>query len=298
MPKNRYLLRYVAAPLAVAVTTGGSVLLSGVANAAPPPGSLGTITAFDPADGTNLTIASVHTSGGCPNGGDAVFTDVSGPVGSATPTFDPAAPFNITTATQTPFSSTDPMDIPWDRSMQDAANTVGKPLQPGEYDFTTHCVDSITLEEFGTFTGSLTFTDATHYTSGTATPTPTPVVTPPPTPVVTPSPTPVVTPSPTPTPAPGAQTTTTTLSATPIPLPFIGGIVILQAHVAPANATGTVQFKDGTTVIGSAPVFFGNAGPTVVVLPRGSHSITASFVPSNSAAFNPSTSAPPVNFTF
>jgi hypothetical protein len=76
--------------------------------------------------------------------------------------------------------------------------------------------------------------------------------------------------------------------------------VILNAHVVPINAAGTVQFKDGNTVIASAPVipFTGSAGPTIAILPRGSHSVTAMFVPKNPAAFKPSTSVPPVTFRF
>lgn len=82
------------------------------------------------------------------------------------------------------------------------------------------------------------------------------------------------------------------------PHSFLRGIVILQARVTPVNAAGNVQFKDGSHVIATAPVVFGSAGPTIAILAPGSHSITATFVPSNPAATQPSTSPPPVTFKF
>ncbi|MGH3786613.1 MAG: Ig-like domain-containing protein [Pseudonocardiaceae bacterium] len=70
--------------------------------------------------------------------------------------------------------------------------------------------------------------------------------------------------------------------------------------MTPTNAAGTVQFRDGNTVIATAGVipFTGLAGPQIVFLPPGPHSITATFVPANPAAFQPSTSSPPRTFTF
>ena len=122
--------------------------------------------------------------------------------------------------------------------------------------------------------------------STTPTPTPTPVVTPSPTPTPTPRPTP------TPTPAPGAIATTTTLSVIQVPLPLgLGGIVIPIAHVAPVSASGTVQFKDGSANLGApVPVVAGIAIGRFNTLARGSHSLTAVFIPANPARFLPSTS--------
>jgi hypothetical protein len=118
------------------------------------------------------------------------------------------------------------------------------------------------------------------------------VVTPTPTP--TPSPTPVVTPTPTPTPSPnpGATATTTTLSVIQVPLPLgLGGIVIPIAHVAPANAIGTVQFKDGSANLGApVPAVAGFAvGPASTLRP-GTHQLSAVFTPRNQTKFLPSTS--------
>ncbi|MGH3753851.1 MAG: Ig-like domain-containing protein, partial [Pseudonocardiaceae bacterium] len=80
--------------------------------------------------------------------------------------------------------------------------------------------------------------------------------------------------------------------------PFTGGLAVLFANVAPANAVGTVQFKDGTTNLGApVPVTVGFAFGGVLSLPVGPHSITAMFIPANPAAFGPSTSNT-VAFTF
>ncbi|MGH3871092.1 MAG: Ig-like domain-containing protein [Pseudonocardiaceae bacterium] len=137
--------------------------------------------------------------------------------------------------------------------------------------------------------------------TSTPAPTPTPIPTPAPTSTPTPAPTSTPTPAPTstPTPEPGAVATTTTLSVTQIPLPFgLGGFAIPFANVAPPNAVGTVQFKDGATNLGApVPVSGGFAFGGLVSLPPGPHSLTAVFTPTNSAAFQPSTSNT-VAFTF
>ncbi|MGH3767541.1 MAG: hypothetical protein ACRDTX_20735 [Pseudonocardiaceae bacterium] len=92
-------------------------------------------------------------------------------------------------------------------------------------------------------------------------------------------------------PIPGAVTTTK-LTASPIRLPFgLGGYVLPIARVAPFNAAGSVQFKDGNTNIGPRiPVTGGIAVGRLVSLPPGSHSLTATFIPANLAAFQLSTS--------
>ncbi|MGH3549117.1 MAG: Ig-like domain-containing protein [Pseudonocardiaceae bacterium] len=286
MQKNRFLTRFVPSVLAVAVAAGGSLLLGGVANAAPPAGTLGTLT-FDPPTGTNLTVGNALTSGPCNTGGDSALLDVVGPADSQ---FPPGNPYNITTTESTDYSQTDPFTVPFGVSLQTAATDRGKPLTAGEYDFTVHCITGFGGQEFGTFTGAEIFDTPTTYNIGTTTPTPTPVVTPTPTPVVTPTPTPVVTP--TPTPIPGAKDTTTTLSVIHVPLPFgLGGFAIPIANESPVNAAGTVQFKDnGNDIGGPAPVFGGTAVGPFAFLPPGQHSVTAVFTPTDPTVFKPSTS--------
>lgn len=84
-----------------------------------------------------------------------------------------------------------------------------------------------------------------------------------------------------------------------VPLPLgLGGITIPTAHVAPTNAAGTVQFKDGATNLGSpVPVIAGTAVGPVSILRPGQHSLTAVFSPTDPTKFKPSTSNP-VTFTF
>jgi hypothetical protein len=68
-----------------------------------------------------------------------------------------------------------------------------------------------------------------------------------------------------------------------------GQTVALTVKVTPPEATGTVQFSDDATLLGSAPVIGGSASISVVLSP-GSHEITAVY--SGDALHVPSTSAP------
>ncbi|HEV7451875.1 MAG TPA: hypothetical protein VGO16_10900 [Pseudonocardiaceae bacterium] len=101
-------------------------------------------------------------------------------------------------------------------------------------------------------------------------------------------------------PIPGTATTTT-LSVTQIPLPPAfgrGGYALPIARVAPFNAAGTVQFKDGSTNIGAPARVHGDvAFGGLVSLPPGPRSLTATFIPAKLAAFQLSTSNT-VAFTF
>ncbi|EME17908.1 Ig-like domain-containing protein, partial [Rhodococcus triatomae] len=89
-------------------------------------------------------------------------------------------------------------------------------------------------------------------------------------------------------PGPTVEDTTTTLN---VPATAKTGTAVdLTATVAPAGATGTVQFKDGATDIG-APVAVSNGTATLnhTFTADGSHSITAVY--SGDATHNASTSA-------
>lgn len=75
--------------------------------------------------------------------------------------------------------------------------------------------------------------------------------------------------------------TSTTLTASPNPS-TLGQTVTLTAAVSPVapgtgTATGTVTFKDGTTVLGTATLASGSAALTVSTLIAGAHSLTASY---------------------
>lgn len=95
---------------------------------------------------------------------------------------------------------------------------------------------------------------------------------------------------------PGAIATTTALATSPTGQATSGTPVTLNATITPATATGTVQFKDGTTNLGN-PVIVTNgaASGSTSTLAAGQRSLTAVFTPTNPAAFSPSTS-PPAGF--
>ncbi|WP_460972616.1 Ig-like domain-containing protein, partial [Prescottella soli] len=79
---------------------------------------------------------------------------------------------------------------------------------------------------------------------------------------------------------PPAQDVQTSTAVTVQPTAQTGATVALTASVTPANATGTVQFKDGGTAIGTpVTVSNGAAGLQHTFTTAGSHSITAVFTP-------------------
>jgi hypothetical protein len=93
--------------------------------------------------------------------------------------------------------------------------------------------------------------------------------------------------------APGATTllpTTTALASSPNPSSF-GQNVLLTAAVTGSGGTptGTVAFKDGTTLLGNATVSGGTANFNVASLAVGSHSLTAVY--SGDSSFRGSTSS-------
>ena len=70
---------------------------------------------------------------------------------------------------------------------------------------------------------------------------------------------------------------------------FTGQAVVFTAAVTPASATGTIQFLDGATVIGTAAVSGGSTTFATSSLAAGSHSISVSY--SGDANFNTASSA-------
>jgi len=69
--------------------------------------------------------------------------------------------------------------------------------------------------------------------------------------------------------------------------------VTFTATITPTGAAGSVNFTDGTTAIGSAAVSGGTATLTTSALGQGSHTVTATFVPTDPAAFSGSSSTAP-----
>jgi Bacterial Ig-like domain (group 3) len=95
----------------------------------------------------------------------------------------------------------------------------------------------------------------------------------------------------------GATATNTTLEASSSDSPVVeGSTVELTATITPAEAAGTVQFRDRGTNIGDAvAVSNGTASQTTTTLDVASHQLTAVFTPTDTALYNGSTS-PPVTF--
>jgi hypothetical protein len=83
--------------------------------------------------------------------------------------------------------------------------------------------------------------------------------------------------------------TTTTLTLSPA-VPLAGQPLLLTATIAPAAATGTVLFYNGTTQIGSGTVFGGVATATVTLTTTTAASFTAVY--SGDTNYLPSTSTP------
>ncbi|PZS25333.1 MAG: hypothetical protein DLM61_20200 [Pseudonocardiales bacterium] len=91
----------------------------------------------------------------------------------------------------------------------------------------------------------------------------------------------------------GQNATVTTLRVFPTPA-FPGIPVVLLANIAPVGAAGTVQFMDGESAL-SAPVPTTDGFTLLITpLPKGKHSLTAVFTPTNQAIFVPSASPPVV----
>ena len=89
----------------------------------------------------------------------------------------------------------------------------------------------------------------------------------------------------------GTTATNTTMTTSPASQVAQGTPVTLTATIVPATATGTVQFKDGTTnLCNPVAVSNGTASGSTSTLAVGSHSLTAVFTPSDPTASNPSTS--------
>ena len=70
-----------------------------------------------------------------------------------------------------------------------------------------------------------------------------------------------------------------------------GSALVLTASVVPGDATGTVEFLDGSAVIGQAPLAGGQATFTVAAVTEGAHAFSARFTGADGAYLAGSTSA-------
>jgi hypothetical protein len=223
---------------------------AGAAQAAPPAGTLGSLTA-SPATGTDLLAPKVRTSAGCAADSDSYLARLSGPGAFA------ANP-QVTQPQDVNFSTSNPFDVQIENSFKDIATDLGTTIVAGEYDITVYCIDSFSQDVKGTFTGAFYFTSATAYQS---------------------------------TDPNASAPSSTSLDITPAGPVTAGTTVTLKATVAPATATGSVQFKDGADDLGgTVAVSGGVATLSTAALTSGTHSITAVFT-STSAGVNGSTSS-------
>jgi len=87
-----------------------------------------------------------------------------------------------------------------------------------------------------------------------------------------------------------AVPTSTALTVKPRKTADHGAKVTLTATVSPASAGGSVKFYDGTKLLGTKAVSAGKAGYSSTALANGSHSLSATFVPTDSTAYTGSTS--------
>ncbi|WP_436523350.1 Ig-like domain-containing protein [Actinoplanes sp. HUAS TT8] len=237
----------------VAVAATALVLPFGAAaQAAPPAGSFGTLTAT-PATGADITVPKVRTSAGCgTTGADSYWGYLFGP-GKFT------GGVQVVTPKDTNFSATAPFDIQVDNSFKDVATDQGTTIVAGEYDLVITCVDSFEQHEYGTFTTAFYFTSPTAYTT---------------------------------TDPNSSSPSTTTISVDPTGPVTAGDEVTLKAAVTPAAAAGKVQFKDGSENLGSeVTVANGVAELKTTALTAGTHTLTAVFTPTTAGVSGSTSSA-------
>lgn len=242
------LLRSAAAGLATLVVAGTvSVLAAGSANAA----VVGSLTTSVP-NGLDTTPFSIASSAACP-GGTNLSVLLTGPG-------FPAAGVNAVANTAQSIyqvNAAGGLVVPLTETMRQYANDNAVTTLSGQYTFDLMCRGAFGTTDFGDFTGSIWFTDNTHWQNTNPT---------------------------------AATPTTTTVAASPASPVTAGTSVTFTATETPATA-GTVQFSDGTTALG-APVTVSNgtAAFTTSSLAAGAHSITATFTPSGTG-FSASTSS-------
>ncbi len=270
MTTLRAVTRVVASMLVVLTV----VLGNGIARADAPP-RLGSLT-FAPATGLDTTRSSVTTvSSGSAKGCPADTTNVSavavGPGGWS-------GGLLVIGTTDQDFSNVQDFRIGLNDTWQGIAKSNSTAVTAGRYDVTLSCIDTTTTVVYGTFTGSLWFSDATHFQNTD--------------------------------PATSSTPTQTSLVTSPVSVVDYGKPVTLTATVTPATSTGTVQFTHDS---GQGPVAFGapvqvSDGSASLVrsnLPLGLYGFGAAFKPAQDGRAQASTSetvtfvvrkqAPPTN---
>ena len=248
-------------PTATASTTptpSASVTATPTPSAQP---NLGKLT-FLPATGDNTTSLTLNTvsSGsqkGCPTGTTSVGAVIVGPGNWA--------PGIIAFGRQASGISTTADFGVQLGGMATIASANSAPLVAGRYDVTMSCQTGTiaTTQKVGAFSGSIWFTDATHFQSTD--------------------------------PATTQTQTTTAITVVPQYRVDLGAEITLTATVTPATAVGKLQFQEDQSgafaTIGS-PLDLTNGTATLKIstLPFGLHQISAVFLPTDDKKFKTSTS--------
>jgi hypothetical protein len=217
---------------------------------------------MEPAAGTDLTGMQVTTvstgaSKGCPAGTSNVSGRLTGPGGWAVGVV-------AFTNTASGVSTSSEFSVPLANSFAVLAANNSLSVLAGRYDVVMTCQNAIGTNRFGTFTGSLFFTDPTHYQSKD--------------------------------PATSQTQVSLLVEATPLHRSELGQAVSLKATVQPATAAGTVQFRDGAnnaiTPLGT-PIALqsGSATFSISTLGFGLHRLSAVFTPTSATAYTTATAA-------
>ena len=168
---------------------------------------------------------------------------------------------DLNTPTKSGVSTTAPFTASQGDTFAGYQSGGGLPALSGVYTMTGYCQSSFGDVVSGTFVATITFAG----TTGTVT-------------------------------FPPAITTTTALQVSPDGAAAAGASVTFTATVSPA-VNGVVTFKDGSNVVGTASVTSGVATISRTTLALGSHSFTAAFGPTVTAAYVGSTSSPAIAYT-
>ena len=115
--------------------------------------------AFLPSKGMDVSSMYMYTSNGCPAGTKSIFGTITG---NGLPADGLPARDNQSVG----ISTVAPFEVPFGDSFASLAQLAGTKLRAGSYVVTLYCVDAAATRVLGTFVGTVTFTDAHHYTAG------------------------------------------------------------------------------------------------------------------------------------
>ena len=250
-----------------ALILGAGTALAGAQGAQAASTQVGTL-AFTPATGLDKSPISAATkSSGSPKGCPSPSTNVTG---TAVGPGKWSSGIQVITNSSSGVSTSSDFTVDFADTMYGIGQSNSAPITAGRYDVTLKCQDKFGSNVYGTFVGSLWFTDATHYQTtdpAAAGPTPTSSV----------SPTSTATPSAT---ATSSAAATSSATATPSPSSSVG----TPTPAASGTPTSTPSRSPGAS---GSPAAGGSASPTT----QPSASLTASLAPLPGQSGQPSSAA-------